>query len=141
MPPRTNRNRIAKRLANASNSLGPSVSTHTFNVDELITPEEAPIESYVDRLSGDGRRIVREPIRVEPPSPVKRARLGEPTPAATDASPPQTSDNDADRYTMTPDDYGDDDDSPPVLPLPRMPNPKRLEPSVRFFYSFDWPIN
>ncbi|KAJ7745170.1 hypothetical protein B0H14DRAFT_2637199 [Mycena olivaceomarginata] len=113
MPPHTNHNRIAKRLANASNSSGPSVSAHTFNVDELITPEEAPIESYVDRLSGNSRRIVREPIRVEPPSPVKRARLGEPTPAATDASPPQTSDNDADRYTMTPDDYGDDDDSPP----------------------------
>jgi hypothetical protein len=109
-------------------------------VDELITPTEAAsIESYVDRLSANGRRIVREAIRVQPPSPVKRTRLGEPSPAATDPSPPEASNNDADHYSMTPDNY--DDEDPPLVPLPRLPNPKRLEPSVGFFFlhSLDGP--
>lgn len=43
--------------------------------------------SYVDRASADGRSIVRETVRVDPPSPLKRARLGEPTMTPAVATP------------------------------------------------------
>ncbi|KAJ7797034.1 hypothetical protein B0H14DRAFT_3093238 [Mycena olivaceomarginata] len=107
----------------------PSASTHTFNVADLITPAEAiPVTSFVDRASGDGQSIVRQAVRVNPPSPLKRARLGEYSTPLTEAGPPNSADNvQDDRYTMA---QGDNDyDDPPVQPLPRLPNPKRLEPS------------
>ncbi|KAJ7789817.1 hypothetical protein B0H14DRAFT_3572553 [Mycena olivaceomarginata] len=122
MAPHGNHNRTANRLPQASNSAGPS-TLHTFNVDELITPAEAtPIESYVDHLSANGRRIVQEAVCVQPPSPVKRAHLGEPYPAATDPSPPEASNNDADCYSMTPDNY--DDEDPPPSPSASVAKPQ-----------------
>ncbi|KAF7341816.1 hypothetical protein MSAN_02036600 [Mycena sanguinolenta] len=103
----------------------------TFDVTTLMTPEAAPIHSYVDRLAPDGRSIVRDAVRVEPPSPLKRARLGERTEAAAgESSDQQDAMDDHDRYEMSPD---LEDEDPPVPPLPRLPrvlNPKRLEPSV-----------
>jgi hypothetical protein len=108
----------------------PSASTHTFNVADLITPAEAiPVTSFVDRASGDGRSIVRQAVRVNPPSPLKRARLGEYSTPLTEAGPPNNADDmQDDCYTMA--QGGNDYDDPPVQPLPRLPNPKRLEPSV-----------
>jgi hypothetical protein len=90
--------------------------------------------SYVDRASADGRSIVRETVRVAPPSPLKRARLGEPTITPTVATPSAESHVSEDWYTMASNDLDSDDfDDPPAAPLPQLPkvlNPKRLEPSV-----------
>jgi hypothetical protein len=119
-------NRADKKLKPAQT---PSASTHTFNVADLITPAEAiPVTSFVDRASGDGRSIVHHAVRVNPPSSLKRAHLGEYSTPLTEAGPPNSADVQDDRYTMA---QGDNDyDDPPVQPLPRLPNPKRLEPSV-----------
>ncbi|KAJ7695247.1 hypothetical protein B0H14DRAFT_3530298 [Mycena olivaceomarginata] len=132
MLPRTskpNRNRTSRKPNPPATS---SASTLVFNVMDLVTPPEAaPMASYVDRASADGRSIVRETVRVAPPSPLKRARLGEPTMTAAVATPAADSPASEDRYTMAPDDF-DDFDNPPIPPLPQLPkilNPKRLEPS------------
>ncbi|KAJ7692647.1 hypothetical protein B0H14DRAFT_3531447 [Mycena olivaceomarginata] len=88
MLPRTskpNRNRTSRKPNPPATS---SASTLVFNVMDLVTPPEAaPMASYVDRASADGRSIVRETVRVAPPSPLKRARLGEPTMTAAVATP------------------------------------------------------
>ncbi|KAF7342850.1 CxC2 domain-containing protein [Mycena sanguinolenta] len=114
-----------------------SSSMFTFDVTTLMTPEAAPIHSYVDRLAPDGRSIVRDAVRVEPPSPLKRARLGERTEAAAgESSDQQDAMDDHDRYEMSPD---LEDEDPPVPPLPRLPrvlNPKRLEPSDKTMHKW-----
>jgi hypothetical protein len=90
--------------------------------------------SYVDRASADGHSIVREMVRVAPPSPLKCARLGEPTITPAVATPSAESHVSEDRYTMASNNLDSDDfDNPPAAPLPQLPkvlNPKCLEPSV-----------
>ncbi|KAJ7721409.1 hypothetical protein B0H14DRAFT_3520644 [Mycena olivaceomarginata] len=132
MLPRTskpNRNRTSRKPNPPATS---SALTLVFNVMDLVTPPEAaPMASYVDRASADGWSIVHETVRVAPPSPLKRAHLGEPTMTAAVATPAADSPASQDRYTMAPDDF-DDFDNPPIPPLPQLPkilNPKRLEPS------------
>jgi hypothetical protein len=112
----------------------PSTSSHVFSVEDLITPPEAaPVASFVDRPTADGRKIVHESVRVEPPSPVKRARVGEhsagPNDNATPAAPSSGEDGPNDCYTM------EEGDDPPLPSLPKVLNPKRFEPSVRGFFS------
>jgi hypothetical protein len=118
----------------------PSTSTHLFNVADLLTPaESAPIASFVDRPSEDGRSMIREPVRVNPPSPLKRARLGDGLVVTTDQAPLQnTSTNRGDdepehRYSM---EYDEEELDPelPVPKLPRLPNLKRFLPAVSLFY-------
>ncbi|KAJ7801750.1 hypothetical protein B0H14DRAFT_3489222 [Mycena olivaceomarginata] len=133
MHPRTskpNRNRTSRK----QNPPTTSASTFVFNVADLVTPlEAASMASYVDRASADGRSIVRETVRVAPPSPLKRARLGEPMITPVVATPSAESHVLEDRYTMALNDLDSDDfDDPPAAPLPQLPkvlNPKRLEPS------------
>jgi hypothetical protein len=110
-------------------------------VEDLLTlPQDEPVRTFVDRASADGRGFVREIVRVDPPSPVKRARVTEPqtnnvSDAAMSSEPvADAEDSDRYRYTITMD--GDDGgayDAP--APAPRPPNPKRFEPAVRFFSS------
>ncbi|KAK7053876.1 CxC2 domain-containing protein [Favolaschia claudopus] len=122
--------RAKKRRAESAAASRASPSTLIFGVADLITPPEStPISSFVDRVSGDGRSIQREAIPLNPPSPLKRARLAtSSTSSLPDAPPAQTDQEDQDRYDMT--QLNDDDyDDPPIIPLPRIPNPKRLEPS------------
>ncbi|KAF7346690.1 CxC2 domain-containing protein [Mycena sanguinolenta] len=125
---RANRNKKVSGPSNPSQSV-PSQSWLSFNVANLVAPEAAPIQSYVDRLSVDGRSVVRETVRVDPPSPLKRARLGEQTDIVDPSPEPQPSVDDADRYVMS----GElDAEEPPLPRLPRVPqppNPKRFEPS------------
>ncbi|KAJ7856129.1 hypothetical protein B0H14DRAFT_3644088 [Mycena olivaceomarginata] len=133
MHPRTskpNRNRTSRK----QNPPTTSASTFVFNVADLVTPlEAASMASYVDHASADGHSIVRETVRVAPPSPLKRARLGEPTITPVVATPSAESHVLEDRYTMALNDLDSDDfDDPPAAPLPQLPkvpNPKRLEPS------------
>jgi hypothetical protein len=121
---RGNRNKRKDQLPAAS---GASSAPLVFNVSDLVTaPEATPIASFVDRASGDGRKIVREAVPVAPPSPLKRARLGE-RPVTLDTVSENEVVEDFDRYTMGQEDEADD----PLVPrLPRLPNPRRFEPSV-----------
>ncbi|KAF7375725.1 CxC2 domain-containing protein [Mycena sanguinolenta] len=126
---RSNRNR---RAGGSTTPASTSVfSAHVFDVSDLMASAEAPIATYVDRLAPNGRDMVRETIRVDPPSPLKRARLGD-RQSTDEASTTQQSASvdDPDRYTMAQDvdDFMVDDD-PPLSRLPRLPNPKRFEPS------------
>ncbi|KAK6968964.1 CxC2 domain-containing protein [Favolaschia claudopus] len=122
----------AKRRRNESASASAaSPSTLVFGVADLITaPESAPLSSFVDRPSSDGRSMHREAIPINPPSPLKRARLATPSTSSVRDAPSasETEKEDEGRYDMT--NLNDDDyDDPPITPLPRVPNPKRLEPS------------
>ncbi|KAK7015057.1 hypothetical protein R3P38DRAFT_2787170 [Favolaschia claudopus] len=118
------------RMRRPAQSSGSNASsTLVFGVADLISPpESAPISSFVDRASSDGRSIQRESVPVNPPSPLKRARLAAPSSTSASGSAPvvQPHNEDENRYDMT---SLDGEDEPPVLPLPRLPNPKRLEPS------------
>jgi hypothetical protein len=108
-------------------------STFTFDVEDLDTaPEAERLYTYVDRASGDGRSYVRETVRVQPPSPMKKARLGEISvgnASGASASAPEVANEpwEEERYTMSNDADDDDPPLPPPLPL----NPKRFEPAVR----------
>ncbi|KAJ7642666.1 hypothetical protein DFH06DRAFT_1137218 [Mycena polygramma] len=132
---RSNRNKKTTCPGAATPSASSTPATLTFNVTDLVTPDAQPMQSFVDRVSADRRTIQRETIRVAPPSPLKRARLGEGPSALTEDRMPQapTDDLDGDHYTMTPDDSQD-------LPLPpappRVPNPKRLLPSDKVMDRF-----
>ncbi|KAJ7796129.1 hypothetical protein B0H14DRAFT_3495125 [Mycena olivaceomarginata] len=87
----------------------PSASTHTFNVADLITPR---------------RRFLSPALSTELQAMVGLSVL-DPTHRSWSAK--QRRHVQDDRYTMA---QGDNDyDDPPVQPLPRLPNPKRLEPS------------
>jgi hypothetical protein len=122
-------NRNKRKGTALAATAGSSLQTsHIFNIAALVTPAEAaPIESYVDHVSANGRSIVRESVRVEPPSPLKRARLGIQTAEAASAARTVTFDvADTDRYVMDEEDV----DDPPVPRLPRVPNPKRFQPAV-----------
>jgi hypothetical protein len=134
MAPRANRN--SKKKHDPS----PATSSHVFSVTDLITPPEAaPVASFMDRPTADGRKIVREGVRVEPPSPVKRARLGEPSAVADDnttsAAPSSSEEDPEDRYEMGQGDADLGDNDPPLYSPPKVLNPKRFEPSVRVFFS------
>ncbi|KAK7050119.1 CxC2 domain-containing protein [Favolaschia claudopus] len=119
--------RAKRRRTEAASTSAASSSTLVFGVADLITPPEAtPISSFVDRVSSDGRTMQRESVPVQPPSPLKTARLAHPS--ASVSTPPIIDADTADesRYHMLP---SDDDGEPPILPLPRLPNPKRFEPA------------
>ncbi|KAJ7788725.1 hypothetical protein B0H14DRAFT_2627987 [Mycena olivaceomarginata] len=107
------------------------VHTFSVSVDDLLTPAEAvPISSYVDRVSANGKAIVREAVRVNPPSPLKRARRGDYTSAIDDELQMgfEGGDGDQDRYVMTRHENTSEDD-PPVPPLPQVLNSKCFQPA------------
>ncbi|KAJ7188442.1 hypothetical protein C8R46DRAFT_1205598 [Mycena filopes] len=84
--------------------------------------------TFVDRTSGDGHSFVRQTVPILVPSPLKRARLGAATNEESTPSVSQPSETwcMVDRYDML---SNDDTDDPPLPTLPRVPNPKRYEPS------------
>ncbi|KAK6996617.1 CxC2 domain-containing protein [Favolaschia claudopus] len=121
--------RAKKRRAEPASEAAPSSSTHVFGVAALITPpESAPISSFVDRLSENGRVVHREAVTVDPPSPLKRARQGitSSSTSRNNISSSVAPEVDDGRYEMRTD---LDNDDPPELPLPRLPNPKRFLPA------------
>ncbi|KAJ7696889.1 hypothetical protein B0H14DRAFT_2650021 [Mycena olivaceomarginata] len=125
-------NQWARELREAAQPSTSSEASETlvFNVSELITaPEAAPITSFIDRASANGRSIVCEAVPVAPPSPLKRARLGERPAVALETVSENEVVEDSDCYTMG---QENEDDDPPVPPLPRLPraaNPRCFEPS------------
>jgi hypothetical protein len=135
MPPRGNRNKKVKKLD--SNAPQASSSTMIFDVEDLVAaPAEKRIHTFVDRAAPDGRSYVRETVSLNPPSPMKLARLSNrdtPTMSTSSNAPRAAIDRDpweAERYSMS----NDGDDDPPLPPLPK--NPKRHQPAVRFHFPF-----
>ncbi|KAJ7190623.1 hypothetical protein GGX14DRAFT_579706 [Mycena pura] len=129
MATRTNRN---KRKKVPTRAAAPT-SNFTFAVEDLVAaPEAERIRTFVDRTSSDGRGIVRETVPLNPPSPLKRARLGNPASGSTSSNGPETSpasaDTQSERYTMVPDDDQDNTNYEP-LPASRPLNPKRFMPA------------
>jgi hypothetical protein len=95
-------------------------------------PEATPMQSFVDRVSEDGRRLHRESIPMAPISPLKRARVarGNPVQAASTGPSPASNEREpweAEHYSM---DGLEDDGDPGLLPLPRVPDPRCFKPSV-----------
>ncbi|KAJ7030841.1 hypothetical protein C8F04DRAFT_1186485 [Mycena alexandri] len=124
---RNNRNKGKGSSNNAGSSASHSLS---FSLADLKTSagDSAPIDSFVNCASADGSTFVHETIAVPAPSPLKRARLAAST--AVPAAPTEPLNEQwrmVDRYDMENPDYADD---PPVPELPRLPNPKRYQPSV-----------
>ncbi|KAJ7116750.1 hypothetical protein C8R46DRAFT_1051327 [Mycena filopes] len=127
--PRDNRNKKTRRpAAGRSSSPAGNSNAHIFDASTFLDSSEAtPISSFVDRASADGRSFIRESVPVLPPSPLKRARLQATTPAAPvipTVSPVDEPWRVVDRYIME-----EDHDDPSLPDLPRVPNPKRYEPS------------
>lgn len=134
MPQRDNRNKRAKRLGPSAPQA--SNSTMIFNVEDLVAaPAEKRIHTFVDRAAPDGRSYVRETVSLNPPSPMKLARLSnrDAPMASTSSNAPQAAiDHDpweAEVYSMS----NDENDDPP-LPPPLPKNPKRHQPAVRFHF-------
>ncbi|KAJ7745627.1 hypothetical protein B0H14DRAFT_3514464 [Mycena olivaceomarginata] len=100
-----------------------SVSSHSFNPEQFLPHLEVhePIQAFVDRTSEDSRRIYREVIPIEPPSPIKRARFAAAQGSSeSDARPASfafpEADAHNDRYDMA---FGDDEEPPAPEPAPR----------------------
>jgi hypothetical protein len=115
------------------------VNSHTasFSIADITGDHTlTPITTFVERASQDNRRVYREEVVVEPPSPVKRYRAGQVHPAPSICNnhgatePP--SDASADRYQMG--FFLDDDASmDPMDPVPEPePTPRQAKPSVSF---------
>jgi hypothetical protein len=139
MPPRVNRHK--KRTSSALETRA-APSSFTFDIEDLVTlPQDEQVRTFVDRASADGRGFVRETVRVDPPSPVKRARVTEPQ--ANNASEPATSlgivakPEDFELYTITMD--GDDGGAyDPPAPAQYPPNPKHFLPAMHFYFIIIW---
>ncbi|KAJ7435097.1 hypothetical protein B0H11DRAFT_1937910 [Mycena galericulata] len=135
-PMRTARAKQRRAAAEPASTAESSVSIHTFSVDllELRAPEDEPLATFVDRVSEDRRRRWRDVIEIEPPSPIKRARLThrEETPPQDDPMPLPFSwslDAGDERYEMDP--RPDDPDPPePPDPCPRLSRGGRDKYSV-----------
>ncbi|KAJ7502402.1 hypothetical protein B0H11DRAFT_2188280 [Mycena galericulata] len=136
---RANRNRGKRNKKTPAPS---AAQSHSFSLDSLfpgasLTAESAPMQSFVERPSVDGQRLHREIIEVEPPSPVKCARLHAAQSSAAGSSTAPAFDVfggegafphefESERYTMM-DDAADD---PPLPDLPPCPDPKAFKPAV-----------
>ncbi|KAJ7805536.1 hypothetical protein B0H14DRAFT_3485065 [Mycena olivaceomarginata] len=116
------------------------VNSHTasFSIAEITGDHtHTPITTFVERASEDNRRVYREEVVVEPPSPVKRYRAGQVHPAPSihnnngPTQPP--SDASAERYQMG--FFLDDDAS--MDPVPELePTPRQAKPSDPALHRF-----
>ncbi|KAJ7441783.1 hypothetical protein B0H11DRAFT_2251843 [Mycena galericulata] len=120
----------SKPAASTSNS-----HSHSHRLTLEGPAEDAPITTFVDRMSNDKRRVYREEFPVEPPSPVKRARIDAAAPPP--CFPPSGSCDDSlafERYELP-----HDGDPEPLDTLTGLPLPPGVKP---FKYSdpilFTW---
>ncbi|KAJ7889382.1 hypothetical protein B0H14DRAFT_2561881 [Mycena olivaceomarginata] len=117
-----------------------SVSSHSFSPDQLMVDAEVhrPITTFVDRTSEDRRRVYHDTVPIEPPSPVKKARMGAPptlllgTHWETGSSDLPYG-NDDESYQMHLDDNAED---PPVPPLPDLGRKRKAIYSDPTLYSW-----
>jgi hypothetical protein len=104
---------------------GTSVSSHSFSPSQIVPGSHIhrPITTFVDVPSNDGRRMYREMIPIEPPSPIKRAcssRTSGPT-EETPLPPPVWGgvDHSDEHYVMFEDEDERDHEPRPPSPKPR----------------------
>ncbi|KAJ7633330.1 hypothetical protein DFH06DRAFT_1140041 [Mycena polygramma] len=139
---RRRRARAAPAAAAASSSSSVSVASLSFSPDDLMPHPAAdrPINTFVDRASSDLRRVYRDVVPVEPPSPVKKARLATTNEGRTPMAPLtdlwEGLDQEGDRYDMF--SQGLDEDGP-------FPAPPRKAGSGRKIFSdptlYEWKEN
>src|ERR1700761_5904103 len=68
--------RHALNRKRAHSPVNAAAQHHVFDLNSLLPPAaDAPVDSFVDRVSSDSRRIYRDSVPVVATSPVKRARL------------------------------------------------------------------
>ncbi|KAF7317925.1 CxC2 domain-containing protein [Mycena kentingensis (nom. inval.)] len=73
---------------------------HSFSISDFLPPSaDAPVVTYVDRVSSDNRRTYSTPVTILPPSPVKRMRADIQR-RGMDRPPPLMVVVEAERYTM-----------------------------------------
>jgi hypothetical protein len=115
-------------------SASTSISSHSFSPAEFLpdTAIHRPITTFVDVPSEDGRRMYREVIPIDPPSPIKSSRAcSSRTSGLTDEtclpSPVWSNVNRPDeRYIM----FGDDNEREYEPPRPPSPKPRKALFSV-----------
>ncbi|KAJ7852858.1 hypothetical protein B0H13DRAFT_1904401 [Mycena leptocephala] len=129
----------AKRLPNAAASTSGQTTTCSlsFGIDELMPlgDVDRPINSFVDRPSEDLRRIHRDVVPIEPPSPVKNARIAAVRGETSMNAPMVESgipDSFDDRYEM----FNDVGDDPPVVQTADLPRARKAMFSDQTLY--DW---
>jgi hypothetical protein len=129
--------RIRGRHLEIVDSASTSVLTYSFAPEVFMADVNIhrPITTFVDRPSEDGRRMYRDVVPIQPPSPVKNARINtdrrQSQPIAAPSPPFSFSDASDDRYEMFHDGTADD---PPVPSLPDIPRPRKAIFSVSFYF-------
>ncbi|KAK7013942.1 CxC2 domain-containing protein [Favolaschia claudopus] len=123
--------RRGKQLRGAQRMADEYVITTT--VAEFLGPTpEAPVDTIVEQVSADGRRVRPEVIPVEPPSPVKRARISAQDSAAptwnADPLPFEPEGLNGERYDMELGGF--------FLPKPAKRAKKPFKPSDQVLYDF-----
>ncbi|KAJ7441809.1 hypothetical protein B0H11DRAFT_2251870 [Mycena galericulata] len=123
-------NRSSRSKKEAASS---ATHQHSFDLGVLFPGSEvvsAPMQTFVECPSVDRRRLHWELVEVEPPSPVKCARMEAANSASTapPISAPSTADPfsepwEMDRYTMM------EDDDPPLPDLPPFPESRAFKPA------------
>ncbi|KAJ7653714.1 hypothetical protein DFH06DRAFT_1270103 [Mycena polygramma] len=107
-----------------------SITSFSFSPEEFLPEADAsrPMQTFVDRPSQDLRRVYRQVVPIEPPSPVKLGRIaaqGGNLSNAPGSGPSSTKDDE--RYDMFNDnqDIGADNDDPFSAPPPAGALPKK----------------
>ncbi|KAJ7823928.1 hypothetical protein B0H13DRAFT_2375773 [Mycena leptocephala] len=119
---RARRRPPANNEARGSQSSQVNVTSHTFSASEFRPVAERAINTFVDRASGDQRRIYRDIISIEPPSPIKKARATAWQGSNVNAEfRPRVDEVVDDRYEMFGDDWDANAADPPVPTLPKIP--------------------
>lgn len=118
-----------------------SVSSHSFSPDQLMVDAEVhrPITTFVDRPSEDRRRVYHDIVPIEPPSPVKKARivappapLPHPHRETRSSDLPHGDEDESYQMHLNLDMHLDDDaQDPPVPPLPDLGRKRKAIYSVR----------
>jgi hypothetical protein len=119
--------RVRGRHLEIVQSASTSVSSHSFSPAHLIPDAQihCPIATFVDVPSKDGRRVHREIIPVEPPSPIKSSRACSSNTSGlideTRLPPPVWSNGDYldEHYIMFGEDDGHNYEPPPPSPPPK----------------------
>ncbi|KAF7322147.1 CxC2 domain-containing protein [Mycena kentingensis (nom. inval.)] len=110
----------------------PGSASISFTLDEVDLPQEMePLNSFVDKVSDDGRRATRVFHKLDPPSPVKATRraMQNPPPPPPLLDVPMAAvadDNTEESYTMLLDAEDDDEDVAEASTEPLADNPQNV---------------
>ncbi|KAF7321833.1 CxC2 domain-containing protein [Mycena kentingensis (nom. inval.)] len=101
---------LKRKRGPAAHTPTTSNQTHTFSLAQFLPPApDAPLLTFVDRVSSDNRRVYSNAIPVPPSSPVKRVRVHAHTNNLVAPPPLLLLVEDQERYTMAMDGIEEDD--------------------------------